>query len=202
MVVATPAPQAANGSSSQQPGMASLSDSTTAATAGTSSESQPTSSQVPEEKKSQGELATGSADASDDALKREADAVAAATPPSVAQTLQAQIDALTEFSTTLRALRQSPVALLKSGSSQQSLPVIPGVDGLPPFGLVQTTRQVLGDVAAARTRLLAEQVQGALKAAGESEKKDRSGIRGGLRREIRKRKYVCEESLSKFMAFL
>ncbi|TFY79722.1 hypothetical protein EWM64_g4292 [Hericium alpestre] len=104
--------------------------------------------------------------------------------------LQSQIDALTEFSARLQKLRQLPPLLLRPESD--------------PIGssLPDVLRRALLEAHGARTTLLEETVQGALKAAAESESRDRVGIRGNARRDRRRRKRSpTPESPRPFPAF-
>ncbi|KAI0029716.1 hypothetical protein K488DRAFT_72766 [Vararia minispora EC-137] len=93
-----------------------------------------------------------------------------------AQILQSQIDALADFASRVRALRQAPAALLRAGGAGVS------------FDVASAAKTGFGELKKARERLLHEDVQSALRAAAGSERKDRTDIRGGLRREVRKRR--------------
>ncbi|KAI0321087.1 hypothetical protein OF83DRAFT_415606 [Amylostereum chailletii] len=93
------------------------------------------------------------------------------------QSLQAQIDTLAEFSTRLRALRQLPPSIF------HQLP-----SAVEPFSVGDTTRRAMSELQSVRSMLLEDKMQTALKAAQESEARDRTGVRSGRRRETRKRK--------------
>jgi hypothetical protein len=95
-----------------------------------------------------------------------------------AQTLQAQIDALAEVASRVRALRQAPASLLRAGGA--------GVQ----FDVASAARTGFGVVAHARARIVGEDIQHALGAAAASERGGRAGVRGGMRRDVRKRRYV------------
>lgn len=106
--------------------------------------------------------------------------------PAPLETLQSHLDSLMEFSARLQSLRQLPPALLHSGSS---VDLDTGVSTLG-----ETMRHVLQEVRGVHTALMEERVQVGLKAAAESEKNDRSGLKVGMRRDNRKRRYVSPET--------
>ena len=93
--------------------------------------------------------------------------------PSATSRLEAQIEQLQSLATRLRAVRSAPTRLVMQN--------IPGTLGMK-------MRSALGDIEELRGVLLSAEAQEALSAAAASEKADRSGLKGGLRREIRKRK--------------
>ena len=93
--------------------------------------------------------------------------------PSATSRLEAQIEQLQSLATRLRAVRTAPTRLVMQN--------LPGTLGMK-------MRSALGEIEELRGVLLSTEAQEALSAAAASEKADRSGLKGGLRREIRKRK--------------
>ncbi|KZV61766.1 hypothetical protein PENSPDRAFT_670804 [Peniophora sp. CONT] len=96
-----------------------------------------------------------------------------AATPSTTSKLEAEIEQLQALATRLRAVRSAPASLAMDDITRT---------------LSDKTRNALGELQGLRDALLSVDAQGALAAAAASEKADRSGIRGGLRREARKRK--------------
>ncbi|VDB89264.1 unnamed protein product [Peniophora sp. CBMAI 1063] len=93
--------------------------------------------------------------------------------PSTTSKLEAQIEQLQALATRLRTVRAAPTGL--------AIRDITGTLGMK-------TRSALGEIQELRHALLSTDAQDALSAAAASEKADRTGIKGGLRRESRKRK--------------
>jgi len=102
-------------------------------------------------------------------------------PQTTLSTLQSQIDTLTEFSTRLQTLRQLPPLLLRAGPSSDP----------SAMSLAGALRRALQEVRGVQTELSGEKVQGALKAAAQSDWRDRAGVKSGVRRENHKRRYVA-----------
>ncbi|KAI0051255.1 hypothetical protein FA95DRAFT_1512746 [Auriscalpium vulgare] len=94
--------------------------------------------------------------------------------------LHAQIDVLTDLSKRLRTLRQLPPLLLRPDPAASA--------ELGVLSLAEALRHVQGELAAVRASVLEDKAQRALKAALESERADRTGVRASLRRESRKRR--------------